>query len=127
MASLAAQAEACLQAFGPTDLARTAWAFATLGIRNDRLLTHMVEHVTREGVMDTFGAHDVALLAWALTRLGARSEALATALRRWVAQADVGLLRSLARPEVMMLEQALAAVEVPSPWLLNASPKQEKA
>ena len=38
MASLAAQAEARLLAFGATDLATTAWAFATLGFRTDRLM-----------------------------------------------------------------------------------------
>ena len=62
---LAVAAERRLRDFNSQDLANTAWAFATVGHKEERLFTAL--EVAAEQRMRDFKSQDLANTAWALT------------------------------------------------------------
>ena len=65
LAAIAKEAKQCLHESNAQDLANTAWAFATVG-QKDELLFNVVARMA-ERHLDQFNARELAITAWALT------------------------------------------------------------
>jgi hypothetical protein len=72
--------EAILQCpkFNPQDLANTAWAFATLGIKNDPLFGALAQEASKQ--VSHFIPQALANAAWAFATLGIKNDQLFSAL-----------------------------------------------
>mmetsp|Transcript_71047 Transcript_71047/g.111203 ORF Transcript_71047/g.111203 Transcript_71047/m.111203 type:complete len:169 (+) Transcript_71047:2-508(+) len=76
--AIAQQSLATISELNRQELAMTAWAFATLGVRNQPLFTSISAEAIRK--MSAFGPLEVSNLAWAFARLAERDETLMSAL-----------------------------------------------
>lgn len=83
-------AESRLPAMGANDLAKTAWAVATLGFRSQAFLSSLLQRLG--GRVQELSGRGTASMLWALAKLGSDDEAL---IRQLVAKAgdNVGVLR----------------------------------
>lgn len=94
-------AESRLPAMGANDLAKTAWAVATLGFRSQAFLSSLLQRLG--GRVQELSGRGTTSMLWALAKLGSEDEAL---IRQLVAQAgdNVGEFR---RHDIFNTLQAL--------------------
>ena len=75
-----------LASFKAQELANTVWAFASLGLRSDRLMARIGDRLLAPGVVSGFTTQAIAMTCWAFATLGYRHEAMGGPIVRRILQ-----------------------------------------
>ena len=84
LAAIAEEATQCLDQFNAQDFANTAWAFATVGQKDEQFFKVLARMA--EWRLDKFNLQALANTAWAFARVGQQDEQLFKALARMAEQ-----------------------------------------